>query len=100
MISFRIIQELSECVGSHLISHSTGLSDGKQVDGLQSARHTEAVWGPHGVFGPALIDKSDPQKLRIEEQNDMTLPERRAGVSVCICIVVLPEFQRKLFTGR
>ena len=97
---FGIIQELEECVESHSISHSMGLSDGNQVDGLPAAQHTKAVWGPHGVFGPAPIDKSGPRKLKIEEQNDMTLPERRVGVSVCICTVVVLEFRGKLFTRR
>ena len=35
--------------------HSTGLSIGKQADGLPDARHTDAVWAPHGVLGPAPI---------------------------------------------
>ena len=34
---------------------STRLSDVNLVDGLPSARHTEGVGGPHGVFGPAAI---------------------------------------------
>ena len=43
----------------------TGPSLGNQVDGLPSARHTEAVWGPHGVFGPAPIH--DKTQKNIEE---------------------------------
>ena len=44
--------------------HSTGLPLGNQVDGLPGALHsTEAVWGPHGVFGPAPIGKSDHKKI-------------------------------------
>jgi hypothetical protein len=35
--------------------YSTSISDGNLVDGLPSARHTEAIGGPHGVFGPAPI---------------------------------------------
>ena len=67
---------------------------------VQLKSNTKAVWGAHGVFRPAPIDKSDPRKFKIEEQDDMTLPERRVGVSVCICIAVLREFQRKLNTRR
>ena len=36
-----------------LFPDSTSLPDVNLVDGLPSARHTEAVWGAHGVFGPA-----------------------------------------------
>ena len=37
-----------------LSPHSTSLSDGNLVDGLPSARHTEAVGGPMGCFGQRL----------------------------------------------
>ena len=41
----------------------TGPSLGNQVDGLLSARHTEAVWGPCGVFGPAPIGAKDCKNI-------------------------------------
>ena len=44
--------------------HSTGLSLGNQVDGLPSARHTEAFWGGQAVFGPAAIHALDKHKDR------------------------------------
>ena len=67
----------------------TGPSLGNQVDGLPSARHTEAVWGPHGVFGPAPIHAPDPLKLKIEDQSDSTVPERFVQVQVCIVALLL-----------
>ena len=67
----------------------TGPSLGNQVDGLPSARHTEAVWGPHGVFGPAAIGTLDPRKLKIEDQNDSTVPESSVQVQVCIVALLL-----------
>ena len=42
---------------------STGLSLGNQVDGLPGALHTEALGGPHGVFGPAPIYTLEPQEI-------------------------------------
>ena len=45
----------------------TGPSIGNQVDGLPSARHTRAVWGPHGVLGPAPIGEHDPRKFKTED---------------------------------
>ena len=47
---------------------STSISDVNLVDGLPSARHTEAVWGAHGVFGPAPIGNFD-KKMYVIEQN-------------------------------
>ena len=48
---------------SRFIFHdSTGPSDVNLVDGLPSARHTEAVGGPHGVFGPAPIYGGGPRR--------------------------------------
>ena len=59
-----------------------GSSLGNKVDGLPSDRHTEAVWGPHGVLGPAAIHAHDHVKLRVEEQNDSTVPENSGQVKV------------------
>ena len=47
--------------------NSTGLPDVNLVDGLPSARHTEAVWGAHGVFGPAAIYDSVEKCLRLSK---------------------------------
>ena len=46
---------------------STSLSDVNLVDGLPSAWHTEAVWGAHGVFGPAPIYALDQKMYNIEQ---------------------------------
>ena len=58
----RNVQEISERKSRGVYPNSTSLSDVNLVDGLPSARHTEAVGGPHGVFGPAPIGTLD-QKL-------------------------------------
>ena len=46
---------------------STSISDVNLVDGLPSARHAEAVWGAHGVFGPAPICTLDQKMYKIEQ---------------------------------
>ena len=43
--------------------HSTGLSLGTQVDGLPGAFHTEVLWAPHGVYGPAPIEYLEEKKI-------------------------------------
>ena len=50
-------------------------SDGNQKDDSMTARHTQAVGRPHGVFGSAAIGTLDPWKLKTEKRNDLTLPE-------------------------
>ena len=62
---------------------------GNQVDALPSARHTEAVLGPHGVFGPAPIHEHDPRKSNFEDKNYSTLPESSVQVQVCIVSLLL-----------
>ena len=62
------VLEIFQRKSKGLASDSTSLSDGDLVDGLPSARHTEAVGGPHGVFGPAPICNLDPWKSRFEGQ--------------------------------
>ena len=47
--------------------------------------------------GAAAIGKSEPPKRKIEGQTDYAMPERSDQVINCICVVVLLEFQRKLF---
>ena len=54
------VSQLCSCGGGVLCygsacACSTGPSGGNQVDGLPPARHTEAVWGVQGPFGPAPI---------------------------------------------
>ena len=73
-----------------------GPSLGSQVEGLPSARHTEAVWGPHGVFGPAPIHAHDHGKSRIEDQNDSTMPERLVQVRLCIVALLLGYIESKI----
>ena len=51
----RNVSEISERKCRVTSPHSTSISDVNLVDGLPSARHTEAVWGAHGGFGPATI---------------------------------------------
>ena len=46
--------------------------------------HTEAVWGAHGVFGPATIYTLDQKMYEIELIGYMKLDERRVQVKVCI----------------
>ena len=57
--------------------YSTSLSDVNLVDGLPSAWHTEAVWGAHGVFGPAPIYTLDQKMYKIEQIGYMKLDGSR-----------------------
>ena len=51
-----------------MISRSSTSPPGvNQVDGLPPVLNTEAVWGPHGVFGPAPIYKLDQEMYEIEQ---------------------------------
>ena len=63
----RNVPEISECKSMGLSPDSTSLPDVNLVDGLPSARHTEAVWGAHGVFGPAPICNFDQKMYEIEQ---------------------------------
>ena len=56
-----------------LFSDSASFPDVNLMDGLPSARHTEAVGGPHGVFGPAPIGNFDKQMYKIERKCHMKL---------------------------
>ena len=68
---------------------STSLSDGNLVDGLPSVRHTEAVGGSHGVFGPAPICNIGPRKTRFEEKCYRKSSGRFVQVLVCIVMLLL-----------
>ena len=59
-------------------------SDVNLVDGLPSARHTEAVWGPHGVFGPAAIGTLHKKMYEFERKCHMKLDRSFVQVKVCI----------------
>ena len=50
--------------------NSTSPSGGNLVDGLSPARHTGAVAGRQGMFGPAPIGTQDPLRFKFEDQND------------------------------
>ena len=63
---------------------STSLSDGNLVDGLPSARHSEAGRAPHGVFGPAAIGTVDQQMYEIEQFFYRKLHRGFVLVKVCI----------------
>ena len=80
----RNVSEISERKYRGLYPDSTSLSDVNLVDGLPSARHTEAVWGAHGVFGPATIYTLDQKMYEIEQIGYMKLDQRRVQVKVCI----------------
>ena len=89
MMFFVFFQDFAQNIQEISVSQLYGSSLGNQVDGLPSARHTEALWGPHGVFGPAPIHAHDHVKLRIEDQNDSTVPESFVQVQVCIVALLL-----------
>ena len=80
----RNFQGISKCKSRGFSPDSTSLSDVNLVDGLPSARHTEAVWGAHGVFGPATICTLDQKMYEIEQNCYMKMDERRVQVKVCI----------------
>ena len=64
----RNFQETYKCKSRGFSPDYTSLSDVNLVDGLPSARHnTEAVWGAHGVFGPAPICNLDQKMYKIEQ---------------------------------
>ena len=63
---------------------STSLPDVNLVDGLPSARHTEAVGGPHGVFGPAPICALDQKMYKIERKCYRKAKQCSVKVQVCI----------------
>ena len=48
------------------------------------------------MFGPALSGEQDPQKLKIEDPNDSTAPERSAQVVVCIVMLLLRYLSWKI----
>ena len=66
-----------------------GSSGGNLVEGSPPARHTKAFRGPYGVFGPAAIGTLDLRKLKIEDQNESTVPERFVQVLVCTFTLLL-----------
>ncbi len=81
----RNVLKISERKSKSLSPDSTSLSDGNLVDGLPSARHnTEAVWGAHGVFGPAAIGDLDKKMYKIEQHYYRKLHGRFVQVKVCI----------------
>jgi hypothetical protein len=80
----RNVLEISERKSRGLSPDSTSLPDVNLVDGLPSARHTEAVWGPHGVFGPAAIGTFDQKMYKIEQKCHMKLDRSFVQVKVCI----------------
>ena len=81
----RNVPEIFECKSGVFFPDSTSLSDVNLVDGLPSARHiTEAVWGAHGVFGPATIYTLDQKMYKIEQKCYGKLSRRRVQVEVCI----------------
>ena len=55
-----------------------------QVDGLPPVLNTEAVGGPHGVFGPAAIGTFDQKMYMIEQKCHMKLDRSFVRVKVCI----------------
>ena len=52
------------------------------------------LWDPMG-FGPKAICIEDPRKLRIEEENDSTVPGRFLQVLVCIYMLPLNRIPQK-----
>ena len=51
-----------------MISRSSTSPPGvNQVDGLPPVLNTEAVWGAHGVFGPAAIGNFDKKCIRLNK---------------------------------
>ena len=80
----RNVPEISECKSMGLYPDSTSLPDVNLVDGLPSARHTEAVWGPHGVFGPAAIGTFDQKMYKIKQNCYRKAKQRFVFVKVCI----------------
>ena len=63
----RNVSEILERNSRGTSPDSTSISDVNLVDGLPSARHTEAVWGAHGVFGPAPICTLDQKMYKMEQ---------------------------------
>ena len=80
----RNVLEISERKSRGLSPDSTSLPDVNLVDGLPSARHTEAVWGAHGVFGPAPIWGRGSRKYRFEEKCMRKLHVSSDKVFACI----------------
>ena len=80
----RNVPEISERKSRGLFPDSTSLPDVNLVDGLPSARHTEAVGGPHGVFGPAPIGTFDQKMYEIEQNCYRKAKQRFVQVKVCI----------------
>ena len=68
-----------------MISRSSTSPPGvNQVDGLPPVLNTEAVWGAHGVFGPAAIGNLDQKMYEIEQNGYRKLHQRFVQVKVCI----------------
>ena len=80
----RNFPEIWERKSRGLSPDSTSLPDVNLVDGLPSARHTEAVWGAHGVFGPAPICNLHKKMYEIEQNCYRKLHVRFVQVKVCI----------------
>ena len=66
------------------VSSFYGSPRGNQVDRLPSVRHTEAVWGAHGVFGPAPIYKLDQKMYEIKQKCYRKLYRSFVQFEVCI----------------
>ena len=64
-------------------------SDSYNEEFLLLKSNTEAVWGPHAVFGLAPIGAHDHVKLRIEDKNDLTMPESSVQVQFLIVALLL-----------
>ena len=80
----RNVPETSDRKSRGLSPDSTSFPDVNLVDGLPSARHTEAVWGAHGVFRPATIGNFTKKMYEIEQNGPMKLNQRFVQVKVCI----------------
>ena len=80
----RNVLEISERKSRGLSPDSTSLPDVNLVDGLPSARHTEAVWGAHGVFGPATICNLDKKMYEIQQNCYRKAKQRSVKVRVFI----------------
>ena len=77
-------QEIFKCKSRGFFPDSTSLPDVNLVDGLPSARHTEGVWGAHGVFGPATIWGIEQKMYMIEQNWYSEAQQRFVQVKVCI----------------